>query len=179
MSKFFRPAFAACAFALLLVLPPATAHAQSARSPVRSGISAGLGVAVSFDGSTFRYFQATVPIKVSDAWAVGSSFVNFSELGEADAFHEEEGDLQFGGDDRFAAGLEVRRAVGGLPFTAYLGARGMYSISKYESNGLYGGVLAGGQYALDEHFAVGAEAQVLRSPDRFLFVPLGLVSFRF
>ena len=178
MSRHFALVLAACAFAVLLSLRPADTHAQSAGSPVRSGVSAGLGVAVSSDGSTFGYFQATVPIRISDVWAVGPSFVNLSEL-EANTFQEEEDDLQFGGDDRFAVGLEVRRVVGGLPFTAYLGARGMYSISKYESNGLYGGVLAGGQYALGEHFAVGAEVQVLRSPDRFLFVPLGVVSFRF
>lgn len=154
--------------------------AQQQDLPVQTGASLALGAALGAEGGSAFYTQMTVPIRVSRRWAIGPSFINLAGSAEG-GFRSEDGEIKFGEDDRFAVGLEVRRllGVGGEAFPLYLGARGMYSNSRQESDGLYGGILAGGEYALGSGFAIGAEVQVMGSPEHVLFVPLGLVAFHF
>lgn len=154
--------------------------AEAALAPVQTGVSLGLGPALGAEGGSAFYTQITVPIRVSRRWAVGPSFINLAGSAEA-GFRSDDGEVKFGEDDRFALGVEVRRALAseGGAFSTYVGVRGMYSNSRQESDGFHGGVIAGGEYALGGGFTAGVEVQAMCNPEHFLFIPLGLISYHF
>ena len=146
-----------------------------APGPVRAQqVSASGGAGVAF-GSEHDFFhvKVTVPVAVGGAgWTLGPSVAAFSEFNA--------GEEASNNEDRAAVGLEVRRAFGAARGTsAYAGVRGMYAFSQGAGSGLYGGVVAGAQYALERRLAVGLEGQALRGPEEVLLASAAVLTLRF